>query len=290
MKFVLCIINLFIRIMKTTLTPPDLSGFKSVSDHQVESFRKDGHVLIPGILSQEEIAYYREVINNATAANNTETRRLEDRDTYGKAFLQVMNLWEVDPAVANFTLARRFGKIAADLLGVDRVRIYHDQALYKEPGGGHTPWHQDQYYWPLDTPDTVTMWMPLVDITEDMGMLTFASGSHRAEFEGDAAISDESEEMFQQLVKDKGLEVTRAKSMQAGDATWHYGWTFHAAPGNHTPDKMREVMTVIFFADGAKVIEPRNQYQRADLDRWLCNLPVGSEAASDLNPLVYGND
>ena len=33
-----------------------------------------------------------------------------------------------------FTLARRFAKIAADLMGVEGVRIYHDQALFKEPG------------------------------------------------------------------------------------------------------------------------------------------------------------
>ena len=59
-----------------------------------------------------------------------------------------MNLWAVDDAVKQFTLAKRFAKIAADLLGVDKVRLYHDQALYKEPGGGFTPWHQDQYYWP----------------------------------------------------------------------------------------------------------------------------------------------
>src|SRR5436189_133361 len=83
-------------------------------------------------------------------------------------FLQVMNLWEVDESVKKFTLAKRFAKIAADLLGVENVRLYHDQALYKEPGGGFTPWHQDQYYWPLSTTNTVTMWMPLIDITEDL--------------------------------------------------------------------------------------------------------------------------
>lgn len=273
--------------MKATLNPPDLNGFKNISDRQAESFRKNGHVLINGILSPEEIAYYRGVINKGTSAHNTETRELENRDTYGKAFLQVMNLWTVDPAIGKFTLAQRFGKIAADLLGVDRVRLYHDQALYKEPLGGHTPWHQDQYYWPLDTPDTVTMWMPLVDITEDMGMLTFASGSHKEGLAGNVSISDESEEMLQKLVDEKGFEVTRAKSMQAGDATWHYGWTLHAAPSNDTPDKMREVMTVIFFADGARITEPANQYQKADLQAWLGDLPVGSLAASDLNPLVY---
>ena len=42
--------------------------------------------------------------------------------------------------------------------------LYHDQALFKEPGGGPTPWHQDQYYWPFDTDKTITMWMPLVEV------------------------------------------------------------------------------------------------------------------------------
>ena len=36
------------------------------------------------------------------------------------------------------------------------VRLYHDQALFKEAGGGITPWHQDQHYWPLDTDRTIT--------------------------------------------------------------------------------------------------------------------------------------
>ena len=107
---------------------------------------------------------------------------MEERDTYGKAFLQIMNFWKVDENVRKFTLAKRFAKVAADLLGVENVRIYHDQALYKEPGGGFTPWHQDQYYWPLSTTNTITMWMPLIDITVDMGMLTFASNSHNSGF------------------------------------------------------------------------------------------------------------
>ena len=58
---------------------------------------------------------------------------------------------------------------AAHLLGVDGVRLSHDQALFKEPGGGRTPWHQDQCYWPLDTDKTITMWMPLVDVPGEVG-------------------------------------------------------------------------------------------------------------------------
>lgn len=260
-------------------------GAPRVSLEQSSSFRDLGHTLIEGILSPIEIAHFRKVINDAAYKYNTEQRKLEERDTYGKAFLQVMNLWENDEAVRHFTLARRFGLIAAELLGVDNVRIYHDQALFKEPGGGLTPWHQDQYYWPLDTDKTITMWMPLIDITEDMGMLTFASGSHRDGFAGDIPISDESETSLQKHIREKGYPVTRASAMKAGDATWHYGWTLHAAPGNNSAIT-REVMTVIFYADGARVTEPRNKHQHNDHQRWLDGLEPGSIAASRFNPLV----
>lgn len=268
------------------LTIPNLHSYKTISDTEKRNFREKGHILTPQVLNRDEVLYYREVINNAAHKFNTEKRKLEERDTYGKAFLQIMNLWEVDERVRSYTLAKRFGKIAADLLGVDRVRLYHDQALYKEPGGGFTPWHQDQYYWPLDTTDTITMWMPLIDINEEMGMLTFASRSHKTGSVENVAISDESEATLEKFIQDKGFEVTRAKTMQAGDATWHYGWTLHSAPGNQSAEVMREVMTVIFVADGAKVTEPQNEHQEADRQRWMCGLPAGSVLNSELNPLI----
>jgi ectoine hydroxylase-related dioxygenase (phytanoyl-CoA dioxygenase family) len=270
----------------TTTSVPELAGYKVVTENEINSFKENGHVLIPGVLDKNEVSYYRNVINKAAITYNTEKRKLEDRDTYGKAFLQITNLWEVDEDVKNFTLAKRFGKIAADLLGVENVRIYHDQALYKEPGGGFTPWHQDQYYWPVDTDKTITMWMPLIDIHVEMGMLTFASGSHQSGFIENVPISDESEVVLQKFVKDKGYKIARAETMKAGDATWHYGWTLHSAPGNKSKDVTREVMTIIFVADGAKITEPKNRHQEADRQRWMAGAPAGEPFASVLNPLV----
>ncbi|MEJ7589627.1 MAG: phytanoyl-CoA dioxygenase family protein [Ferruginibacter sp.] len=265
---------------------PLLHEYIALDPLQVESFRANGHTLIKGVLTPDEVPVYRDVINEAAYAFNTEKRALAERDTYGKAFLQVMNLWEVDEKVKQFTLAKRFAKIATELLGVENVRLYHDQALYKEPAGGFTPWHQDQYYWPLDTTKTVTMWMPLIDINEDMGMLTFASTSHKAGFVGNLAISDESEALLEKHIKDKSYPVGRPKTMKAGDATWHYGWTLHTAPGNSSADITREVMTVIYFADGARVIKPQNEHQENDRKRWLDSELPGNLAASSLNPLI----
>ena len=140
-----------------------------------------------------------------SSERNKETRALKDRDTYGRAFLQTTNLWEYNEVVKEYVMAKRFAGIAARLMGVQRVRLYHDQALFKEAGGGITPWHQDQHYWPLATDKTITMWMTLADISADMGTLRFASGSHVEGYLGDIPISDESEAQLRQFVERKGF-------------------------------------------------------------------------------------
>jgi ectoine hydroxylase-related dioxygenase (phytanoyl-CoA dioxygenase family) len=272
--------------MVDTLLLSSLQEEYLLSEDEIEMFRLNGHIMIPSVVNTNEMNFYRPIINKAAYKYNTEHRKLEERDTYGKAFLQITNLWEVDNEVRKFTLATRFASIAAQLLGVDKVRIYHDQALYKEPSGGRTPWHQDQYYWPLDTDKTITMWMPLVDISKDMGMLTFASASHKKGFVENVPISDTSDEVLQNYIQTKGYEVVSPDYMKAGDTTWHYGWTLHSAPANVSSSITREVFTIIYFADGAKLTGSKNPHQEADRQRWFKGIPAGNLAASELNPLV----
>ena len=267
----------------STITLPSLDDIKTVPQDNIDEFREKGHTLVTGVLSEEEIVVYRPVIVGAADRYNTEKRKLEDRDTYGKAFLQIMNLWQNDEDARRFVLAKRMAKIAADLMGVENVRLYHDQALFKEPGGGPTPWHQDQYYWPIDTFNTITMWMPLVDIDVDMGMLTFASGSYTKGSIFNYEISDESESAYADYVKEHEFPISRANTMKAGDATWHRGFTMHHANGNNS-NKRREVMTIIYVADGARVTPYKNNWQKNDHQKWLMGVPIGSEIDSELNP------
>lgn len=211
---------------------------------------------------------------------------MEERDTYGKAFLQTFNLWTRNETVRRFVLAPRFAHAAARLMGVDAVRVYHDQSLFKEAGGGITPWHQDHHYWPLDTDRTITLWMPLVDVSEDMGMMRFASGTHRRGRIANQTISDASEAFYADYVAREGLPIGGESRARAGDASFHAGWTLHRALPNAS-SKRREVMTVIYFADGAKVDDPVRAETRGDLQAWLGNLPPGALAATRLNPVVW---
>ncbi len=258
----------------------------ALSPEQIRHYQADGHVRLHAVASPLEIATHGPAIRDQVYRLSQGTRPLAERDTYGKAFLQVGGLRHHDEGCRRFVLARRFGRIAAELMGVDGVRIYNDQALFKEPGGGHTPWHQDQVYWPLSTPHTTTMWMPLVPVPEAVGSMRFVSGSQRFGQIVDLTIGDASQAYYEAFIAEHGLEVVGYGAMRAGDATFHSGWTLHHAAGNPTPGT-REVMTVIYVADGARLIAPDSSERATDLRELFPGLGPGDLAASALNTLVY---
>ncbi|WP_240421368.1 phytanoyl-CoA dioxygenase family protein [Paenibacillus periandrae] len=263
-----------------------LETTSSLSKQQIEDYQEKGHIILRDVAGPDLISKFEPIISKSVRELNRQSKPLEERDTYGKAFIQITNLWQHHEAVRTFVLANRFARIAAELMGVPSVRIYHDQALFKEPGGGHTPWHQDQIYWPLDTDKTITMWMPLVPISEDVGSMTFASGSHELGYINKLVISDESHRTLAGFIDSKGFEKVSYGAMKAGDATFHAGWTLHSAPGNPT-DQMRKIMTVIYYADGTRVAEPDSNVRKNDLKNWLPGVQPGELAASTLNPIVY---
>jgi ectoine hydroxylase-related dioxygenase (phytanoyl-CoA dioxygenase family) len=259
----------------------------TLSSEVCARFASDGFVHLEGVLSSAEVNGWRQVITDSARARNTETRPLEERDTYDRAFLQTMNLWESDPEVRRFVFSRRLAAIARDLLQVEGVRLYHDQALFKESGGGHTPWHADQHYWPLGSDRVVTAWVPLVDVPLEMGPLAFARRSQSLADGRGLKIGDESEAQIGRLLADSRIEVVE-EPFAAGDVSFHLGWTFHRAGANRTGHE-RSVMTMIYMDRDMLLREPENVEQERDRARWCPGVEVGSVCDSELNPLLAGS-
>jgi ectoine hydroxylase-related dioxygenase (phytanoyl-CoA dioxygenase family) len=251
----------------------------------VERFRHDGFIKLKQVLSPATLDAYGREITRLTIELNTQTRPLEERSTYDRAFLQVMNLWEQSPLVARFVMGRRLGRLAAELLQVRGVRLYHDQSLYKEPGGGITPAHADQYYWPLATDRTVTAWIPLQAVPAEMGPLGFYAGSQGVAFGRDLGISDESEAKISENMARHGFAFD-VGPFDLGEVSFHLGWTFHKAGANTSPQP-RSVMTVIYMDADMRLVPALNAVQANDRDQWCPGAREGEVIATRKNPVVW---
>ena len=257
----------------------------TLSQEQIDFYRKNKFIKLKQVLPEEILAHFNQVISARVQALNQETRKLEDRDTYGKAFLQLMNLWVDDEEVRELIFSKRLAQIATELMGVEGVRLYHDQALFKEAQGGITPWHADQYYWPLSNDHTVTAWIPLQATPLEMGPLEFSAGSHQITKGRDLSIGDESE-----AIMNRRLRVTDfphvVEAFDAGEISFHSGWLFHRAGANSTSET-RKVMTIIYMDKNMKLKAPENDNQIKDWETWCPGAQVGSVIDSPLNPVLF---
>lgn len=263
----------------------DLAAHHPLSAGQIARYRSQGFIKLKEVLTPTTLGLCGAAISAEVARRTQDVRPMASRSTYEKAFLQVMNLWRDDTTARAFTFSRKLARLAAELMGVDGVRLYHDQALYKEPGGGITPWHCDQQYWPLATDHTITVWVPLQAVPRAMGPLAFSIGSHRTDFGRGLEISDDSEREVARRLTLADLPVDE-DAYGLGDISFHAGWTFHRAGANHTTD-MRAVMTVIYFADGTRLSAPANRNQQRDWETWMPGARIGEPVATPLNPLLW---
>ncbi|MGJ7030766.1 phytanoyl-CoA dioxygenase family protein [Niabella hirudinis] len=257
----------------------------ALTEEQTGFYETNRFIKLKQVLSPGAVAYFSKAISEQVAKMNTVTTTLDERDTYGKAFLQLFNLWRESDEVRALIFSKRLGKIAADLMRVEGVRMYHDQALFKEGGGGITPWHADQYYWPLETDKTITAWIPLQETPLEMGPLEFSAGSHQIVEGRELAIGDESENLIQQR-----LRVTDFKhvieAFDLGEISFHSGWVFHRAGANTTSD-MRRVMTIIYMDRDMRLKAPENKNQQNDWDTWCPGAQIGAIIDSPINPVLY---
>lgn len=252
---------------------------------QVNFYQKNRFIKLKQVFDADTIAFFNKAISDRVEVMNTETKPLEERSTYGKAFLQLFNLWREDEIVKEFVFSPRMAKIASDLMQTNGVRIYHDQALFKEGGGGITPWHADQYYWPLNTDKTITAWIPLQETGLNMGPLEFSAGSHVIVEGRELEIGDESEVAIQQRLKVTDFKHV-IEAFDLGEVSFHSGWVFHRAGANQT-DQMRKVMTVIYMDKDMVLKTPENKNQVNDWHTWCPGAEIGQVINTPINPVLW---
>jgi len=262
-----------------------LSEPYALTQEQIDYYQQNRYIKLKQVLNEESLLYFNQVITDRVNQMNKVSTALHERTTYGKAFLQLFNLWREDELVRELVFSKRLAKVAADLIETEGVRIYHDQALFKEGGGGITPWHADQYYWPLESDKTVTIWIPLQSTPLELGPLEFSAGSHQLLEGRDLEIGDESEVTIEQKLRVTDFRHV-IEPFDAGEVSFHSGWVFHRAGANVT-DQMRKVMTVIYMDKNMKLKNPENENQINDWNTWCPGAKVGEIIDTPINPVLY---
>lgn len=263
-----------------------------LSPEQIAQYKKDGFVVIEDFLTAEELEYWRTALDEALAKRKG--FKMPDRkEVYGKGddtdksyfenvFDQLINLWQDNEKMRAIMLDQRLGKMAAQLAGVDGIRIWHDQALIKKPWANPTSWHLDTPYWSFSDRRALSVWVALDDATYENGCLFFIPGSHHDTTFENPGIGKNMGAIFNVYPAFKGSKSVPAL-MKAGSCSFHNGLIIHGAHANMTPG-FRRAMTCAYMPDG----NTYNGTQNILCEAQIAKLKIGDLLNDESqNPLIY---
>lgn len=265
-----------------------------LTNDQIKSYRNNGFIVIEDFLTPGELEHWREAVTTAVKERGGikipgkeikvgEADGInEDADYYAKVFDQLLNLWQTNDQVKDLMFDQRIGKMAAELAGVDGIRIWHDQALIKRPWGNPTAWHLDTPFWSFSDRNAISIWVALDNATLENGCLYFIPGSHKQTSFNRISIGRNMDSIFD-VYPELKTSATVAAPMKAGSCSFHNGLTIHGANANMT-NGFRRAMTCAYMPDG----NTYNGEPNVLPENYLRTLKVGDLLNNnDQNPLIY---
>ena len=224
-----------------------------ISSLQLEFYRDNGYVTIPGMLAGDALDRWRSALAAAAAEHVAQSGyHNQDGDQYyQEVFLQLVNLWTTNEAMRRLVLDSRLGKLAAELAGVTGVRLYHDHAMIKQPWANPTNWHVDSSGCPFFSRRANVLWIPLDDVTVQNGCLYFLPGTHRtSRFEAQGALNEANiGGVLAAYPEWRGIEPVAAEA-RAGEGVFFSAMVAHAAGPNMTIHPRRAV-ALVYIPQGA---------------------------------------
>lgn len=226
-------------------------------DH-IDSYQRDGVVLIKGLLRNHVEDLCRGIQVNMTAPGDYAAENLKPGES-GRFFDDYCN-WQRIPEFETVIRTSPVGEVAADLMQSKIVQVFHDHVLVKEPGTSKpTPWHQDAPYYFVEGRQTISFWSPLDRVRE--ASLRCVAGSHLWHkpvlptrwLSEENFYPDESAYMPVPDPDAEGMKIMEWE-MEPGDAVaFHYG-ILHGSRGNESTSR-RRAFSLRLVGDDARYVE-----------------------------------
>jgi ectoine hydroxylase-related dioxygenase (phytanoyl-CoA dioxygenase family) len=235
-----------------------------LTQEQIDFYQREGYLVLPSITTADELARLREIYDRlfAERAGRAEGNQFDlagtDEEDQQATLPQILNPSRYAPELNDFLFKRNAKAIAVQLLGGECTVGEH--AILKPPRyGAATPWHQDEAYWNPDLEyNSLSIWMPLQDVTEESGCMQFLPHSQHQGVLPHHPISNDP--------RIHGLEVDHLDAEQvvacpisAGGITIHHCRTLHYA-GPNLSDEPRRAYIQVFGLPTKKRVEGRDFY------------------------------
>lgn len=217
-----------------------------IDEELVSAFQDDGVVLLPGLLRDRVPALAAAVAENMEHPSPFE--RTYKPDDGSAPFFQDFCNWQRIEGYRDAVLNSPMAEVAARLMKSRTARIFHDHVLVKEPGNSmKTPWHQDQPYYLCEGEKSVSFWVPLDPVPQEIAV-EYVAGSHRwgkqfrpDRFNGQALYDGDQSEPVPDVERDREKLKVVGWAMQPGDAVAFHFRTLHGAPANTTGNRRRAI-------------------------------------------------
>jgi ectoine hydroxylase-related dioxygenase (phytanoyl-CoA dioxygenase family) len=215
---------------------------QSWSAEQLAAFETDGFLIVEGFIEGPTVEHLRGRFEPLfageyeTGIRPDEVNWVAGRDPEDRT-RQICNGWKADPAIAEQVVSERTGRLAAELMGWDGVRLLQDNCIWKPPGTKSLGMHQDGSYLDyLVPPEMITCWIALDDTSAEAGTITYAAGSHRwprsPENRGEFHAPDDWLAPVRRASPDGREPRLVPIEVKAGGASFHHHLTFHGSGPN----------------------------------------------------------
>jgi hypothetical protein len=208
---------------------------------EIAFFNANGFLAVERLTTDEEIAWLRAIFEWIFDPANAERRGapvdrsgthgagLESR--LGQAFFPEIRF----PEILETNFHRNAKRYAAALLGVDEGGLScWGHMIRKPPGGRAVAWHQDHAYWQPELDYcALGVWLPLHDVSVEMGAMQFIPGSHRRGLVAHRHEDDPAQNLLT-VEGPLGAGDAVACPLKAGGATFHHYETLHHTAPNLT--------------------------------------------------------
>ncbi len=204
---------------------------------RLDDFNDQGHVLVPGMLSPDEVAGLREEFMALHAGGPIPGHFSPEPQEPGRPYdilrdyPRVMHPHQVNELALRYLLDARFGAVLEELLGEEPLAA-QSMFYFKPPGARGQALHQDNFYLRVEPGTCVAAWVALDRVDRANGGLEVVPGTHRMD-------------LFCPEEADPGVSFTRdyvppppglprvPVDMEPGDVLFFNGSLVHGSRAEH---------------------------------------------------------